>query len=70
MKLCPRLVRFIKLGWGHLIVLSIQTEICTDAVREADQILVLQLADNIFSPSGLNSKISCSSEPPLHGGEC
>ena len=62
MKLCPRLVRFIKLGWGHLIVLSIQTEICTDAVREADQILVLQLADNYENGSEINSELSCLSE--------
>ena len=62
MKLCPRLVRFIKLGWGHLIVLSIQTEICTDAVREADQISVLQLADNYENVSEINSELSCLSE--------
>ena len=62
MKLCPRLVRFIKLGWGHLTVLSIQTEICTDAVREADQISVLQLADNYENGSEINSELSCLSE--------
>ena len=62
MKLCPRLVRLIKIGGEHLTVLSLQTEICTDAVREADQILVLQLTDNNENESEINTELSCLTE--------